>query len=148
MKKDPAAREDCVAVGDDQITGPDGATKTLRVPQDYFAADAVDPTCPKGIRFSQLKRTTQTMNEFLVRFDLLRRKAEARDQMGGFVARDIRLYLARAGCVFPYLENRQRWPARREIRRLFGPSGGAVRQGVSAATELDVNPKKREKRMM
>ena len=49
----------------------------------YFAPDAIGSVYPEAPRFSQLKRTAQTADEYLARMDLLRRKDESRAQMGG-----------------------------------------------------------------
>ena len=57
------ARDYCLAVGSDQLLEPDGIMQIMHVLRDYFAKETID--------------------EYIVRFDLLRRKAEVRMQIGG-----------------------------------------------------------------
>ena len=52
----------------------------MRLPNDYFAADSA---YREVSRFLQFERTPRTMDEYLARLDLLRRKVESKMQMGG-----------------------------------------------------------------
>ena len=49
---------------------------------DYFAPEAMDSVEAGAGRFLHFKRTGRTVDEYPVRFDLLRRTAESRMQMG------------------------------------------------------------------
>ena len=78
----PVAREVCAAAGSALITDPDGAIKITLLLHDYFAPDAAGSVDQEVARSLRLARTTQTMGEYPVRSDLLRRKAESKLQMG------------------------------------------------------------------
>ena len=43
LKVGPVVRQDCTAAGDDPTMGSGGVLKLLRVRNDYFAPDDVDP---------------------------------------------------------------------------------------------------------
>ena len=82
LKMGPVVREECIAAVTDRIMDPGGAAKILHVPNDNFASNDVDLTYQGVARFLQFKRTAQTMGEYVVHFDLLRRKAESQMQPG------------------------------------------------------------------
>ena len=132
---DPVARKS-MAAGSGHIVDTEGATKILRVPNDYFAPGAVDTINRVIARLLQFKRTAQTLDEYLVRHDLLRRKAESRMHMGGsppetfapilcmhtasLTRSDKSLVLASAKRSLGFAA------AARQMRRLFAPVGCAV----------------------
>ena len=62
---------------------PDGATEIMQLLNDYSAPYVADSVYQEVVRSLQFKRTTQTLDDFLVRSDLLRRKAGPAMQMGG-----------------------------------------------------------------
>ena len=66
---------------------------------EYPVPGALDSAYQKVVRFSQFKLTEQTMGGCLARFDLLRRKAEARMQMVGFSTGRSRLNAVYAGRI-------------------------------------------------
>ena len=89
--------------GNQQRLYPDGVAKIRKVLRDYFAPNAAGSFYREVGRVLRLKRTAQTMGDYLVRFDLLRRKAELGTQMGEVVPRDLRLNSANAECIsIPY----------------------------------------------
>ena len=49
----------------------------------YFEPHVFDSVYQRVARFLQLKRTAHSIGDYLARFDLLRRKAEPRMQIGG-----------------------------------------------------------------
>ena len=100
--------------------------------------------------FLQIWRTTATIGEFVVHFDLLRRKAEPRTHMeGSFPDTFVSILCMRND----FLSRSDKWLAladvqgdlglaavERQMERLFGPPDGAVRRDVLAAAKSDVNP--------
>ena len=74
LNMDPVAREVCVAAGREQSMDPESAAKMTQALNDYFAPDDVDLIYREMARFLQFKRTTQSMDEYVVRSDPLRRK--------------------------------------------------------------------------
>ena len=59
-----------------------GADGILNIPREYFAPDASVHVSHQVAKFLQCKRTDQTMERCSLELDILRRKAEARVQMG------------------------------------------------------------------
>ena len=66
------ARAVCMAAGGDVIMDQEGLEKILAQLRDYFAPDDVDSLYQEVVRFLQFERTSQTMNEYPARSDLLR----------------------------------------------------------------------------
>ena len=60
-----------------------GVTKIMQLLSNYLAPDAADSAYPEVARFLQFKCTTQMTDEYLVRFDQSRSRAEPKPQMGG-----------------------------------------------------------------
>ena len=50
----------------------------MQLLRDYFAPEDLGSVYKEAVRFLQFKRATRTMDEYLSKFDLLRRKAESR----------------------------------------------------------------------
>ena len=73
-----------MALGGDHVMEMDAAETVSRALHDYFAPAALGATHQVVARPPQYKRTAQTMGEYLAKFDLLRRKAEARMAGGAF----------------------------------------------------------------
>ena len=63
----------------------DAAAKTMRMLRDYFAPDAPDLAYRDAASCPRNERTAHTTDEYLVKFDLLRRMAESRTRPGGSV---------------------------------------------------------------
>ena len=63
--------------------GPDGVMKDMQFLNDYFAPGATDSVYQGVARPLRPGRAIQTTGEYLVRLDLLRRKAESKMAMGG-----------------------------------------------------------------
>ena len=113
-----------------------------------FAPDAVNSARHKGVRFSQFRRTVQTIDRFLVRFDLLRREAESKEEMGGASpgASSSVISVQNASLCRPDKSlasvslrgNLGISAAARQMRRLHGPRGGAVQQGIAAPADAGV----------
>ena len=51
--------------------------------RECFASDATDPKSPEATKFSNSRRPDQTMDVYLMEFEVLREKAGARMVMGG-----------------------------------------------------------------
>ena len=56
----------------------DGVAGILGVPRDCSAPDAADAIHQQGMRFTHFRRAEQSIDEFVVEFDHLRRKAESK----------------------------------------------------------------------
>ena len=78
-----AAREVCVTAGKDVVGNLDGAEHIWQILTERFAPDAIDSILHAMAKFMHFKRTGQDMGTYLIEFDMLRRKAEARMIMGG-----------------------------------------------------------------
>ena len=60
----------------------EGVARILEVLRNYFAPEAADAIYRQVMRFTQYRRAEQPADEFIVEFDLLRRKAESKMGMG------------------------------------------------------------------
>ena len=60
-----------------------GANEITQLSNDACAADAADSIYQEVARFLQTKSASQTTDEYLARFDLLRRMAESEMQIRG-----------------------------------------------------------------
>ena len=67
-----------MSVGTDAIGNVDGAAHILRNLRERFAPDAIDSVFQAMLRFTYSGRADLTMGAYLMKFDMLRRKAEAR----------------------------------------------------------------------
>ena len=111
-----------------------------------FAPDAVNSARHKGVRFSQFRRTVQTIDRFLVRFDLLRREAESKEEMGGaspgasssvISVQNASLCRPDKSPVLASAEgNLGMAGVVRQMRRLSGPMRGAAPQDALAVAEV------------
>ena len=127
----------------------DGTEKILDLLREYFEPEAADSAYREVVRFSQLKRTGQTTDGFLVEFDFLCRKAESRMQGAGAspeaIASALRMQTATLSRSEKSLAlagaqgNLGNAEAARQMVRLFGPRRGVARQDVLAATTVAAN---------
>ena len=76
------ARKVCLTVGKDAIGNLDGAEKILKILRHRFAPDKVGCIFQDISKFMNFKRTTQDMDTYLLEFEMLRQRAEARFDMG------------------------------------------------------------------
>ena len=76
------AREVCLSVGRDVIDNLDGAEQISRSLRERFAPDAIDSIFQDMAKFMYSKRTDRTMGTYVMEFEMLRQKAEARMVMG------------------------------------------------------------------
>ena len=77
------ARQVCVAAGNDVITNNNGVGRALAIVRDCLVPGVVNSVYQEVARFLRFKRADRSADAFLVGFDLLRRKAEFKVQMGG-----------------------------------------------------------------
>ena len=68
--------------GSDILENSIGVAKTSDVLRNYFAPEAVDAIRQQVMRFTRSRRTDQSVDEYIAEFDLLRRKAESKMEMG------------------------------------------------------------------
>ena len=114
---------------------PDGKGSLLTVSRTSIAPDGMDAVNRGAALFAHFSKTTQTMGENLVKFDLFRRKVECRIQPGGFAAR---LCFRNASLsrldqsLVPASANGQSGAAGivQQVRRLFGPMGDGGKSDV------------------
>ena len=126
--------------------GNDAAREFSRILRERLAPDVTDALHRDVVKFMNCKRVDQTMDTYLMEFDVTREKAETRMATGsGFpdeFASVLRTHNAvpengkslepasiRRNPTFPEVSSR--------MRRLFGPRGSAARQDVLAAADLD-----------
>ena len=94
------ARKVCLSVGKDVIGNLDGAEQILQIPRDRFAPDAIDLISQDMVKFILFKRTDQPMDTYIIEFEMLRRKAEARMVMGpGFLVEFVSVLCMRNGAL-------------------------------------------------
>ena len=71
-----------MAAGSFRIENNDGVTQILRILKDHFAPEAIDAVFKDVGKFEKFKRTDQSLDTYLLEFEVLRHKAEARMEMG------------------------------------------------------------------
>ena len=141
------ARKVCLTVGKDVIGNQDGVGQILCILRNRFAPDKVDCIFQDITKFMYFKRTTQEMDTYLLEFDILRQKAEARMSMGtGFPDEYVsvlclqnaslskherQLVMAGVGSSFNFLN------VTAQMRRLFGNVGSLQNQDALVAQDLD-----------
>ena len=76
------ARKVRLAVGKDVVGNMDGVGAILKILRHRFAPDKIDCIFQDIYKFSNFKRATQDMDTYLLEFEMLRQRAEARFNMG------------------------------------------------------------------
>ena len=120
-----------------KLLEPDGANLALTVLRDYFAPDALDAVHQEVVHFSSSKRTTQTMDNCMVKIDLFRKVADGRLQPGGispgafaaeWCSKKASLHRAdKSSMVSSTLGSLGILEFAQHVSRLFGPMGGSRR---------------------
>ena len=82
LHMEPFARQICLQSGGDSFMDGVAAMEVLQVLKQYFLPDASGHVYQDVWKFLHHKRTDQTMERFLLEFDLLRTKAEREIQRG------------------------------------------------------------------
>ena len=82
LRKSDAARKVGVRAGKDVVGNLDRAEQILKISRERFAPDAIDSIFRDVVKFMYFKRLGQTMDTYLLDFDMLRRKAESRMLIG------------------------------------------------------------------
>ena len=78
LRMDLNARDARMALGSGRIMVPGAVANVLQMFRYYLAPDAPDFAYQDAAHFLRFRRTAQLRGDYLVKFDLLRRKAEAR----------------------------------------------------------------------
>ena len=143
--------------GKDHFANDDGVRHFLRILRERCVPDATDAIGQGGAMFMRFRLAGQTTDVYVMEFDVLREKAEARMATGGgfpdeFVSigcaqnapapeREKSLAVASFGSTLacPAMAN--------HMRRLFGPRGSAARQDVLSAAEFDTDSGATRRRM-
>ena len=118
-----------------KLQEPDGKGSLLTVSQESIVPNGMDAVNRDAVRFAHCRKTTPTMGENLVEFDLFRRKVESRMHPGGFAAR---LCFRNASLsrldesLVPASTDGQSGAAgiAQQVRRLFGPMGDGGKSDV------------------
>ena len=76
------ARKVRLTIGKDVVGNLDGVEQILNILRNRFAPDKADCIFQDVTKFLFFKRTTQDMDTYLLEFDMLRRRAEARFATG------------------------------------------------------------------
>ena len=79
---DSVAEQVCMSAGNLIILNNDGAAEILDILHGHFAPDAVDAVYKEVVRFLHFERMDLSMEVSLLGFDVPRRKAESRMQLG------------------------------------------------------------------
>ena len=88
------ARQACVTVGKDHVANDDGVRHVLRILRERSAPDAIDAINQEVAKFLNFTRTGQTIDAYLIDFDVLREKSEAPMVMGnGFPDESVSIFL-------------------------------------------------------
>ena len=82
LHMEPFARQICLQNGGDSFMDGVAVIEVMQVLKQYFLPDASDHVYQEVWKFLHHKRTDQTMERFLLEFDLLRTKAERKIQTG------------------------------------------------------------------
>ena len=72
------ARKVRLTIGKDVVGNLDGVDQILKILRNRFAPDKADCIFQDISKFLYFKRTTQDMDTYLLEFDMLRQRAEAR----------------------------------------------------------------------
>ena len=83
LQVETIARDACITLGSSKLLELDGAGMSLTIPRGYHPPDAMDAMYQEMVKFLRFRESTQTTDEYLVKFDLLRQKAEGFMQDGG-----------------------------------------------------------------
>ena len=73
----PAPRQVCLAAGGNISGHQDGATRILDIRRSYFAPEAAHAIRQQVTRFTNYRRSGQSVDECIAEFDLLRRRPES-----------------------------------------------------------------------
>ena len=65
LQMESTARDACVAMGSDKLMEPDAVGRSLRVPREYFAPNALNAVYQYAICFLHFERTTHSTDAYL-----------------------------------------------------------------------------------
>ena len=82
LRTQPAPRRVCLAEGSDIMSRSDGVTKILKILRKYFAPEAADAIRQQVMRYMRSRRPDRSIDEYIPEYDLLRRKAKSKMEMG------------------------------------------------------------------
>ena len=136
-------RERCPSLGLDALNSDTGAEKSMEVLQKNLAPDASDAALRDIITFFGEHRPHLTLDEYLSRFEMARRRAEARLPDNGIFP-DIMLSSLRLRHAGVTPNRKSRIPSRaggdpslettkRHVRRIFTPCGVGLKRDVLTA---------------
>ena len=92
--RDEDPRQVRLAEGGDVLGRHDGAARIVEILRDYCAPEAAGAIRPQVMRFTHYGRADQSIGEYTVEYDLLRRKAESKMGMGaGLPERFVSVFL-------------------------------------------------------
>ena len=78
----PAPGQVCVAEGGDVSDHQDGVARIMEIPRSSSVPAAADAIRQQVMKFLYHRRPDQSIREYIVEFDLLRRAAESKMRMG------------------------------------------------------------------
>ena len=134
----PAPRQVCLAEGSDILDHIDGVSKILIILRNYFAPEAVDAIQQQVMRFMRFRRADQSIEDYIMEFDLLRREAAPRMKIGaGFPERFVSLLRMDDAALSRHEKSSIMASCRKNLR--FGSRGSGSRQDA-LHTEEAVEP--------
>ena len=83
LQMESTARDVRMAMGNDKLAAPETVGRVIHAPHDYFKPDATDAVYHDVVKLLDFGQTTQSTADNSAKFDLLRRRAEARTHLGG-----------------------------------------------------------------
>ena len=139
-----------MAVGKDVVGRIDGVEHISEILRERFAPRPIDSILQDMAKFSFFKRTGQNMDAYLMVFDMLRQRAEARMITGCGFPDELLPELRRQNAALAENENTlvlaslgntlALQSVSAQMRRLFGPCFYASRQDVLVAADTDTAP--------
>ena len=139
-----------MAIGEDAIGSFDGVGQISEILRERFPPDAIDSIFQDMVTFMYLKRTDQNAGAYLMEFDMLRQRAEARMITGCGFPDELLPELRRQNAALAENENTlvlaslgntlALQSVSAQMRRLFGPCFYASRQDVLVAADTDTAP--------
>ena len=144
------SRKVCITVSKDCIGQNDGAQQISRSPRGRVAPDATDAIYQEVAKLMNFRRTDQVMDVYLMEFDVLREKADAKNGGGQRFPRQIRPRPMRGS---PKMRNPWRRPVfaahwrfqRRPAKCVDYLEGAGMRRGVMRHQRLIGTPPRRKR---
>ena len=145
LRMHSAPRQVCLAAGGHFLDNQHGVARILDILRNYFAPDAADAIHQKVVRFTHFRRAEQSIDTCTAEFDLLRRTAASKLNMGPGFAEQFIPILRMKNAGLPRQAKSLLMASRpkslmfdkveADMRRFFGSRGSGGRQDVLLTEE-------------